>query len=257
MEYPNLAGIATADLVEKIGTAKFSASYINWSRTMYLLRENAPGWLPVLAPAPDGGVVHRAPVGGFLLIGFAHVDGQTTAPVPQAIMDNNNNSVPWDRISARDITDSHRRGVCMAAALTFGLAYELWAKLPLENGYAGETKPETKPEPQQGADVRQLTVMANGTDGVWAALKADQREKVEKVAAIIQEYLDVDDVPGAVNYYDRADFGAEEKTALWTMFKSYEKSAMKMAHEGDPEGGIDHLIRNRNKQAAKAAKEAA
>ena len=36
MNLPNLAGVATADLVEKIGTGKFSASYINWSRTMHL-----------------------------------------------------------------------------------------------------------------------------------------------------------------------------------------------------------------------------
>ena len=41
-DFPNLAGIATKDLVENIGTGKFKASYINWSRTMNLLRQNAP-----------------------------------------------------------------------------------------------------------------------------------------------------------------------------------------------------------------------
>ena len=78
-DFPNLAGVATADLVEKIGTGKFSASYINWSRTLHLLRTHAPGWLPELVPAPDGGILHRAPSGGFLLIRFRHADGHRCA----------------------------------------------------------------------------------------------------------------------------------------------------------------------------------
>ena len=53
-ELPNLKGVATKDLVEKIGTGKFSASYINWSRTMQLLRDNAPGWTVETVFAPDG-----------------------------------------------------------------------------------------------------------------------------------------------------------------------------------------------------------
>ena len=50
-------------------------------------------------------------------------------------MDNRNNAIPYDKITARDISDTQRRGMCMAAAMTFGLAYELWAKMPLENPY--------------------------------------------------------------------------------------------------------------------------
>lgn len=135
-EYPNLAGVATADLVEQITGGGFAAKYINWSRTINLLRLHAPGWLPELVMAVDGGIVHSAPVGAFLLIRFRHQDGQCTPEVPQAIMDHKNNSVPLANVTARDITDTHRRGVCMAAAFTFGLAYELWAKMPLESGFA-------------------------------------------------------------------------------------------------------------------------
>lgn len=40
-EIPNLAGVATAELVEKIGAGNFQASYINWSRTLNLLRGHA------------------------------------------------------------------------------------------------------------------------------------------------------------------------------------------------------------------------
>ena len=36
--FPNLAGVVTQDLVEHIGTGKFAAAYVNWSRTMALLR---------------------------------------------------------------------------------------------------------------------------------------------------------------------------------------------------------------------------
>ena len=51
-------------------------------------------------------------------------------------MDHRNNAIPYDKITARDITDTQRRGMCLAAAMTFGLAYELWAKMPMESGYA-------------------------------------------------------------------------------------------------------------------------
>lgn len=151
MKLPNLAKVATADLVDRIGTGKFSASYINWARTMQLLREHAPEWMPELVPAPDGYVVHQAPVGAYLLIRFRNGDAVTPA-VPQAIMDTRNAAIPIEKITARDITDTHRRGVCMAAAFTFGLAYELWAKIPLESGYHAEEEKGEEMPPEVLAD---------------------------------------------------------------------------------------------------------
>ena len=148
---PNLAGVASKDLVDKIGSGKFSAAYINWSRTMHLLRTHAPGWLPEFVPSPEGGLLHRAPVGAYVLICFRNMDtGAVTPAVPQAVMDNRNKSIPYDKIEARDITDTQRRGSCMAAAMHFGLAFELWAKLPLESGYAapgGEEAPKAPAAP--------------------------------------------------------------------------------------------------------------
>ena len=138
-ELPNLAGVATKDLVEQIGTGSFKASYINWSRTMNLLRVNAPGWMAECVFSPEGTILHRAPVGAYLLIRFRHLDGTVTPEVPQAVMDHRNNAIPYDKVTARDITDTQRRGTCMAAAFVFGLAYELWAKMPLESGYAQES----------------------------------------------------------------------------------------------------------------------
>ena len=138
-DIPNLAGVATKDLVETIGSGSFKAAYINWSRTLQLLRQHAPGWMVELVKNEQGGVIHQAPVGGFLMIRFAHIDGAVTPAVCQAIMDNRNNAIAYERITARDVTDTHRRGACMAAAMVFGLAAELWAKMPLESGW-GQTE---------------------------------------------------------------------------------------------------------------------
>ncbi len=141
MQIPNLAGVATDDLVETIGAGSFKASYINWSRTLQLLREHAPGWLPETVPNAEGSLLHAAPVGCYLLIRFRNGE-QVTPAVPQAVMDTRNAAIQRDKITARDLTDTHRRGVCLAAAMTFGLAYELWAKLPLESGHEEEKKDE-------------------------------------------------------------------------------------------------------------------
>jgi hypothetical protein len=141
VQIPNLAGIATTDLVETIGAGNFKASYINWSRTLQLLREHAPGWLPETVPNAEGSLLHAAPVGCYLLIRFRNGE-QVTPAVPQAVMDARNAAIQRDKITARDLTDTHRRGVCLAAAMTFGLAYELWAKLPLESGHEEDKKEE-------------------------------------------------------------------------------------------------------------------
>ena len=146
---PNLAGVASKDLVESIGTGRFSAAYINWSRTMNLLRTHAPGWLVDYVPSIDGSLLHKAPVGAYLLIRFQNMEKGTVTPaLPQAVMDHRNNAIPYEKITARDVTDTQRRGMCMAAAMHFGLAYELWAKMPMENGYTqpGESERPVAPK---------------------------------------------------------------------------------------------------------------
>jgi hypothetical protein len=147
---PNLAGVATADLVETIGAGSFKASYINWARTMNLLHQHAPGWSVDVVPNSEGSLVHRAPGGGgWLMIRFVHIDGSMTPAKPQAIMDHRNNAISFDKITARDVTDTHRRGACMAAAMEFGLGYELWAKMPLESGYINDEETQIPPTPQR------------------------------------------------------------------------------------------------------------
>ena len=219
---PNLAGIATDDLVEKIGGGSFSASYINWSRTMHLLRVHAPGWLPVLVHNVEGGILHRAPVGCYLLIKFQHVDGSETPPMPQAIMDSHNKAIALDRVTARDITDTHRRGLCMAAAMTFGLAYELWAKLPLESGYAEEAKPEAhKPK----AEVSQLTVRASPMDGVLDEVSPEQMEFLQLQAGkIMAEFRENGAQSAAALFYRDLCLTNEEMMGVWALMAGESKA---------------------------------
>ena len=192
-DFPNLAGIATKDLVENIGTGKFKASYINWSRTMNLLRQNAPGWLVDYVPAEDGSLLHRAPVGAYLLIRFAHIDGAVTPALPQAVMDHRNNAIPFDKITARDITDTQRRGMCLAAAMHFGLAYELWAKLPLESGYAaqgGEEAPKAPPAATaQQAPSAEAAKASEATFREAALEKGVHTVAIDALVAIVNDKL--------------------------------------------------------------------
>ena len=191
MSFPNLAGVATKDLVENIGTGRFQASYINWSRTMNLLHAHAPGWLVDYVPAEDGGLLHRAPVGGYLLIRFLNVEtGVQTPALPQAVMCHRNNAIPYDKITARDITDTQRRGMCMAAAMHFGLAYELWAKLPLESGFAQpdgseEVAPAPKARVAPAATQAAPAVVSGGTsEATEATFRETALEKGVHTVAI-------------------------------------------------------------------------
>lgn len=178
-EIPNLAGVASKDLVESIGTGKFSAAYINWARTVNLLHEHAAGWMVYYVPNSNGGLIHQAPVGAYLLIGFRHVDGTTTPAVPQAVMNNRNQSIELERITSRDITDTQRRGMCMAAAMTFGLAYELWAKMPMESGYHADAQ---ELELQQDVSKMQSkggTTQTPSTSGAAEDAKASKSDFVD------------------------------------------------------------------------------
>ena len=116
--FPNLAGVITLSDVKQKGTGSYAADYIPWAKVTQLLNQHANGWVPELVANRDGGFIHAAPNGtGFLLIHFLHVDLAIETPDwPYAITDNRNNPIPLEKISARDIADSHRRGICSAAA---------------------------------------------------------------------------------------------------------------------------------------------
>ena len=134
---PARDSVISADDVRQKGGGKFAANYIPWGKISQLLREHAPGWQPIAVPDQEGNMAHVAPDGSFyLMMAFRHVDGQTTHPGPHAVMDHK--MTAKKNPDARDIADAFVRGMCKAAALTFGLGIEMWTGDPLD---------DDKPEP--------------------------------------------------------------------------------------------------------------
>ena len=147
--FPNLGDVITSDDVSQKGTGKYTADYVNWCRTMHLLHVHAPGWQFALATAPGGGHVWKAPNGSGYVVGyFINSEGKTTPHFPQAVMGFKNEHVAFEKIHARDVTDTHRRCLCTAAAAHFGLAWQLWAREEVEDPMRPEeSKPATKTKP--------------------------------------------------------------------------------------------------------------
>jgi hypothetical protein len=120
----------------------------------HLLHEHAPGWDFHLRPALDGTLLHKAPDGTAFVVGeFVGPDDERLASFPFPCMDNRNNPIQLDKVSARILTDTHRRAMCACAAFSFGLAYELWAKDPVEDPHREEApaKPASKPPAKAAA----------------------------------------------------------------------------------------------------------
>lgn len=140
-ELPLLKGRVSKDMVKKIGSGSYAAEYVPWSKIAELMQVHAPGWMPECVPNADGDILHRAPVGGYLQIRFRHLDGTVTPAYPQAVQDNRHKSIVYDKISSRDITDTQRRGWCLAAAAVFGIGVEMWTRDSLESGYHSEEAP--------------------------------------------------------------------------------------------------------------------
>ena len=139
---PNLAGvIKTTDIYKKM---KFD--YVAWAKTAQILREHAPGWQFCLdkSTSEEGisSYIFQAPDGsGFLMGYFEHIDTNIkTTLFPFAITDNANR--PLKTISSVNFQNSHRRCLCACACFTFGLSYELWAQIEIEDAKKEEALPE-------------------------------------------------------------------------------------------------------------------
>tara|TARA_B100000424_G_scaffold20774_1_gene14784 strand:- start:95 stop:811 length:717 start_codon:yes stop_codon:yes gene_type:complete len=150
---PNLAGvIKTTDIYKKM---KFD--YVAWAKTAQILREHAPGWqfcLKENRPNTDlFSYIFNAPdETGFIMGYFENIDtGVRTSVFPFAITDNANRPIALDKISSNHFQNSHRRCLCACACFTFGLAYELWAQIEIDEAKqapppkTGVAKTPTKP----------------------------------------------------------------------------------------------------------------
>jgi hypothetical protein len=152
---PDLSGLISKEDLHKKGSF---ATYMNWARTSQYLREHAPNWEFHLEPKNEEYVWPSPDGSGYLMCFFQN--GEKKTPLfPFPIMDNRNNPLPLEKISARDVSDSHRRGLCACAAFVFGLAYELWARIEIEEAAKVKVEPEKKEvvrSPKRGAAAKQL-----------------------------------------------------------------------------------------------------
>ena len=132
MKRPNLSNeIEQKDVHEK-GGGSFKAKYTAWAKIAQILNDKAPDWTFCLET--DGGnPVWKAPNGtGFLQCYFRHDDGTATSLFPFAVMDNRNLPKKYETITARDLTDSHRRSLCAASCFFFSLGHQLWSGEEIE-----------------------------------------------------------------------------------------------------------------------------
>ena len=144
MEIPDLSGAIDAKDVHTKGGG-FAAKYMAWAKIAQLLHQKAPGWQFHLKINQQTGHTWQAPDGtGYLVCCFTNPEGEQTADFLFPIMDHRNNPIPFEKITARSLTDSHRRGLCACAAFTFSLGYELWAKEEIDVN--SEPSPPAKPE---------------------------------------------------------------------------------------------------------------
>ena len=160
MERPNLENVIKhEDVYEKAGR-----KYCKWARIAFYLNKHAKGWnfqlkLPPESPTSPSffDAVWKAPDGsGYLMCYFTDPQGGETGLFPYAILDNRNNPIKIDRISARDVSDSHRRALAACAAFTFSLGYELWAF----NEVASANETERPHKARQAAPVQNVFIAA-------------------------------------------------------------------------------------------------
>lgn len=83
---------------------------------------------------------------------------------------------------------------------------------------------------QSAAHNRKPTpIRANGTDGVWDSLDSETQAGLELLAISVREFLEAGDAVGAYSRIERDKLNVDEKTGLWTLLGSSERSALKKA----------------------------
>lgn len=188
MKLPYLAGVVTANDVRQKGSGSYAADFVSWAKIMQLINKHAPGWMPQLAITPEGDNVFKAPDGtGYVQVSFVHPEEGETMEWPQAVMNNRNQPVAYDAISARDVTDTHRRAICSAAAAFFSLGYELWAReeyaaaeeLPADADAPVKPAVQTQqPEPKKKAP-RVISEVGAAVDELRAELETELIELLQ------------------------------------------------------------------------------
>ena len=188
-DLPNLGGVITPDDISTKGTGSYAADYVNWAKIAHLLHVHAPGWQFALR-RPHGADSHvwTAPDGTGYVVGYFTNGEKQTPDFPQACMDNRNNPIASERITARTLTDTHRRCLCTAAAFTFGLGYELWARVEVENPMRDDVAdPASTSKPPEAKAAPAKKAPSNSVIGGERLTAAQVQELVQAVVKLSEE----------------------------------------------------------------------
>ena len=185
---PNLGGILTTGDLYKKGKFDYSA----WAKTAQRIRENAPNWYFALQPNSEGDFVWKTPNNTGLLMGYFQnvITGIKLPLYPYAITEGANKPISYEKISANDIQNSHRRCLCACACYSFGDAFELWARVEVKEldqeqkeTKEGITRTPDKPN-QQPESVESIEDKNYGKPIAQPALEA----VVQKIMNLSEKY---------------------------------------------------------------------
>ena len=210
MTRPLLTGIIQPEDIYLKGNYK----YVSWAKIANYLHEHAKGWdfhleLPPESPTNplSNLAVWKAPdETGFLMGYFTDPKGNKTSSFPYPIMDYRNNPVKWEKISSRDISDSHRRALCACAAFTFSLGSELWTGNEIVSKEIGSDPVKDR----SAQPVQNLSVAAKD-----AILKANTKQRLDKCAESLEVRYTNGQIPQN-DYNDLCDLIKTRKEVIKT-----------------------------------------
>ena len=215
---PNLGGILTQGDIYKKG--KFD--YSQWAKTAQRLREHAPNWFFSLEPNSEGEYVWKTPNDtGYLMGYFQNVITGVKLPLfPYAVTEGPNRPVPYAKISANDIQNSHRRCLCACACYSFGDAFELWARVevtgeedevspPVTEPGSGRTptKPNQKLEPVSEQVKKNPPITTEARNLITDQLKELNKTNPDKAKEIAASFIKEFKVPRVTGFITEARHG--------------------------------------------------
>jgi hypothetical protein len=202
---PNLGGILTTGDLYKKGKFDYSA----WAKTAQRIRENAPNWYFALEPNKDGDFVWKQPDNTGLLMGYFQnvVTGIKLPLFPYAITNNINKPIDYEKISANDVQNSHRRCLCACGCYSFGDAFELWARVEVkeldqeqEETKEGITrtpdKPNQQPEPVESIKDKNYgkPISKFAKDAVVTKMMNLTKQYPDKKDSVIEKFMKMFDI---------------------------------------------------------------
>ncbi len=202
---PNLGGILTTGDLYKKGKFDYSA----WAKTAQRIRENAPNWYFALEPNKDGDFVWKQPDNTGLLMGYFQnvVTGIKLPLFPYAITNNINKPIDYEKISANDVQNSHRRCLCACGCYSFGDAFELWARVEVkeldqeqEETKEGITrtpdKPNQQPEPFESIKDKNYgkPISKFAKDAVVTKMMNLTKQYPDKKDSVIEKFMKMFDI---------------------------------------------------------------